>query len=39
MKLVLAPMYDIDLEDWDIDCLDKVDKTFSKVSRDIHFQL
>ena len=39
MNLVLAQMYNIDFEDWDIDCINKVAKTYSKVSRDIALRL
>ena len=39
MKLVLAPTYDFDLEDWDMDCINKVAKTYVKVSRGIAFWL
>ena len=39
MKLVSALTYDIDLEDWDIDCINKVAKTYSKVSKGIHLWL
>lgn len=39
MKLVLAPMYNINLEDWDIGCIDKVAKLFGKISKDIHLWL
>ena len=35
MKLVSALTYDIDLEDWDIDHINKVAKTYGKVSRGI----
>ena len=30
-------MYDIDLKDWDMNCIVKVAKTFSKVFRGIYF--
>ena len=33
MKLVSAPTYDIYLEDWDIDCINKVAQTYGKISR------
>ena len=33
MKLILALTYDIDLEDWDIDCINKVAKIYDKISR------
>lgn len=39
MKLVLAPMYNIDLENWDIYCIDKIAKLFDKVSKGIHLWL
>ena len=39
MKLVSAPTYDIDLEDWDMDRINKVAKTFGKASRGIHLRL
>lgn len=29
-------MYDIDLKDWNMDYINKVAKTFDKVSRDIY---
>ena len=32
-------MYDIDLEDWGIDCINKVAKTYNKVFRGIDLQL
>ena len=35
MKLVLAPIYNIDLENWDLDYINKVFKTYSKISRGI----
>lgn len=35
MKLVLALIYDINLEDWDIDYINKVDQTFDKVFKGI----
>ncbi len=39
IKLVLAPTYDIYLENWDIDHINKVAKTFGRVSRSIHLRL
>ena len=39
MKLVSAPTYDIDLEDWDMDRINKVAKTYGKVSRGIALRL
>ena len=39
MKLVSAPTYDIDLEDWDMDCINEVTKTYGRVSRGIHFRI
>ena len=39
IKLVLASAYDIYLDDWDIDHINKVAQTFGKVSRGIHFRL
>ena len=39
MKLVSAPTYDIDLEDWDMDRINKVAKTYGKVSRGITLRL
>ena len=39
MKLVSAPTYDIYLEDWDMDRINKVAQTFGKVSRGIHLRL
>ena len=39
MKLVLAPRYDIDLEDWDLDRINKVSRTYGKISRDIALRL
>lgn len=39
MKFGLAPIYNINLEDWDIDCINKVAKTYSKISRGITFWL
>ena len=35
MKYVLAPLYNIDLEDWNIDYINKVAKTYGKVSKGI----
>ena len=35
MKFILALMYNIDLEDWDMDFINKVAKTYKKVSKDI----
>ncbi len=32
-------MYNIYLEDWDIDCINKVAQTFDEVFRGIHLQL
>ena len=39
IKLVSAPTYDIDLEDWDINRINKVAKTYGRVSRGIHLRL
>lgn len=39
MKLVLTPMYDINLKNWYIDYINKVVKTFGKVSRGIYLRL
>ena len=39
MKLVSAPTYDIDLEDWDMDRINKVAKTYGKVFKGIALQL
>ena len=39
IKLVLAPTYDIDLEHWDMDRINKVAKTYGRVSRGIHHRL
>ena len=39
MKLVSAPTYDIDLEDWDIDRINKIAKTYGRVFRGIHLQI
>ena len=39
MKLISALTYDIDLENWDMDCINKVAKTFGKISRGIHLWL
>ena len=36
MKLILALMYDIYLEDWDMDHINKVAQTFGKVSKSIY---
>lgn len=36
MNLISTPKYDIDLKDWDMDCIKEVGKTYSKVSRSIH---
>ena len=38
MKLVSVPTYDIDLEDWDIHCIKKVENTYNKVSKGIQLQ-
>lgn len=35
MKLVLALTYNINLKDWKINCINKVDKTYNKISRNI----
>ena len=35
MKLVSTPTYNIDLEDWDMDRINKVAKSYGKVSRGI----
>ena len=39
MKLVLALMYDIYLEDWDMDYINKVFQTYDRVSRIVVFWL
>lgn len=39
MKLVSALIYDIDVQNWDMDCINKVTKTFEKVSKGIVLQL
>lgn len=39
MRLVLTPIYNINLENWDIDCINKVIKTYNKVSKDISLWL
>lgn len=39
MKLVSTLIYDIDLEDLDIDCINKVVIINSKISKDIHLQI
>lgn len=39
MKFILALNYNIDLEDWNINCINKVAKTFDKVFKGIHLQL
>ena len=39
MKLVLTPMYDIDLEDWDLDRINRVSRTYGKISRGIALRL
>ena len=39
MKLVLAPTYDIYLEDWDMDCINKVAQTYGRVSRVVALRL
>ena len=39
MKLILTLMYNIYLENWDMDYISKVAQTFSKVFRGIHLQL
>lgn len=35
MKLVLTSTYDIDLEDWDMDYINNIAKTYGKVSKSI----
>ena len=35
MKFVVVPTYDIDLEDWNMDCINKVVQTYGNVSRGI----
>lgn len=39
MKLIMAQTYDIDLEDWAMDCINKVTKTFGEISSCIHLWL
>ncbi len=39
MKLILAPTYDIDLKNWDINCINNIVITFGKISKGIHLQL
>ena len=39
MKLVLAPTYDIYLEDWDMDCINKVAQTYGRVFRIVALRL
>lgn len=39
MKHILIPTYDIYLEDWDIDCINKIAQTFGWVSKSIYLQL
>lgn len=35
MKLIIAPTYDINLKDWDINYINKVATIFDKVSKSI----
>lgn len=35
MNLVLAPIYNINLEDWNLNCINKIAKTYSEVSKTI----
>lgn len=39
MKLVLSLKYDINLKDWNMDCIKDVRKIFDKVSKGIHLRL
>ena len=39
MKLLSTPIYDIDLENWDIDHINKDAKTYGKVSKGIALRL
>ena len=35
MKLIMALTYDINLKDWDIDCINKIAKTYGIIFKDI----
>ena len=37
MNLILALTNYIDLEDWDLNCINKIAKTYDRVSKDIAF--
>ncbi len=39
MKLISNPIYNLNLEDWDMNYIDKVAKTFDKISKGIYLQL
>lgn len=39
MKLISILTYNMDLEVWDIDCINNIAKTYNKVSKGITLQL
>ena len=39
MKLVLAPRYDVNLKDWNMNCINLVAKSYDKISRVVAHRL